>query len=727
MKLKKLIPLVVILVVLAAVAIYRVAQHEPVDIREAARIIDLVPADVDAENLTRLELYSGAYPEERVVLARDGADDAWKLASRYDAPANDNEIAAFIATLTDLEGQYRASTPEDGDREPYGLQAQEAFHVEGYAGSEEPAFHIKSGRVASPQTVFVTRAGDAAVYAAGLDLRAEAGVAGPEAAPSHQTWLDRELLALDPDEVEEIELTMPDKRLLLRRESGEEEPPEDGAANNSPGDGINYGGAEGAAVGFAAEEHEMPVDIENPEVFAPDDEEEPQGMQPGFDMAPDQPAQPMGPQDHIETPTHEWTLAEGGPGAPVRDEGIDTILRAIGGLQAEDVVDPSGDWGVDDAPFRADIRLAGNPEELTLLASRPEPGGPGYIRIEATHGDLVYRLEPRRFEQLFPRGGDLFELPRLELDADDLARIELTQPEGTATLVRSEDGEEWEVEAPEADLNVSHSAIETMAAALARWRAADYADSMEDVGVGERLVRFETHGGDVHEIAVGDESQTIDGVYARLDDRDPLLAMTRSDLRRVFVEPRNLYERTLVDLATGDLASLGIEREEDSYWLQRREDSWLLSRNGTLQDAEDEAANRLARSLVNLQANDILFDATELPGDVLATIQFATLADEEYTLTIGEEEDGLHPALFTGVSQVLLLTDFDVADLLISSGRLTGAEEDIVNEAVEGEDVSQRTDEGEETVVHEDEDMKILTVEPEETPITPDELEERIR
>ncbi len=721
MKLKKLVPLVVILIILAALAAYRLAQDEPVDIREAARIIDLIPADIDAEDVTRVELYAGAHADNRVVLARDAADDAWRVASRYNAPANSAEIDAFAATLLSLEAQYRASAPEDVHREPYGLKNGQAFHIEGYAEDDDPLFHIKSGRAASPQTVFVTRAGDDAVYVAALDLRAEAGVAGPHAAPSHQAWLDRELLALDPDEVEEIELTMPDKRLLLTRASGEEDPPEDGAANNSPGDRVIPDAAEGASVGFAAQEPEMPVNIENLELFAPEDEGEPLGLQPGFDMAPDQ---PMGRQDHVETPAHEWTLAEGGPGAPVRDEGIDTILRAMGGLQAEDVVDPTDDWGLDEAPFRADIRLVGNPEELTILASRPEPTGPGYVRIESTRGDLVYQLEPRRFEQLFPRGGDLFELPRLDLDTDDLARIELTQPEGTATLIRSEDSEEWEIESPTADLNVNHGAIETMAAGLARWRAADYADSMDALGAGERRVRFETHGGDVHEIVAGETSRSIDGVYARLDDRDPLLAMTRSDLRRVFVEPRNLYERTLVDLATGDLASLGIAREEDSYWLQRREDSWLLSQDGTFQDAGDEAANRLARSLVNLQANDILFDATELPGGVLATIQFATLDDEEYTLTIGEEEDGHHPALFTGVSQVLLLTDFDVADLLISSSRLTTMDGEMSSEAEDGGEASGMADAREGTLVHEDDDMKILTVEPEERPITSGEFDE---
>ncbi|MFO7775638.1 MAG: DUF4340 domain-containing protein [Candidatus Hydrogenedentota bacterium] len=723
MTFKKLIPLVVILAILVALALYRLAQDEPVDIREAARIIDLVPEDVDAEDLTRLELYTGAHPEERVVLARDTADDAWKLASRYNAPANGDEIAAFIDTLTGLDGQYRATAPEDADREPYGLQVEQAFHIEGYAGDDEPAFHIKNGRVASPQTVFMMRAGDEAVYVSSVDLRSEADIAGPGAAPSHQTWLDRELLALDSDELEEIELTMPDKRLVLARESSEEEELDEEAANHPRGDRIIPAANQDSAVGFAAQGQEMPVDIDDLEVFAPEEEGESSGMQPGIDGAPGQLAPPTGPQQRIETPTDEWMLAEGGPGAPIRDEGIDGILRALGGLEAEDVVDPAGEWGLEDAPFRCDIRLAENPEELTVLASRPEGGGPGYVRIEATHGDLVYRLEPRRFEQLFPAGGDLFELPRLDLESDELARIELSQPEGGATLLRSEEDEEWEVEAPAADLNVNQSAIETMAAALASWGAADYADSMEDVSVGERLVRFETQAGDVHEIAVGDASQTIDGVYARLDDRDPVLAMTHSDLRRVFVEPRNLYERTLVDLATGDLASLGIEREEDSYWLQRREDSWLLSKNGAFQDADDEAASRLARSLVNLQANDIVFEATELPSDVLATIQFATLDDEEYTLTIGEEEDGLHPALFTGVDQVLLLTDVDVADLLISSARLTGTEEDISGEEDGGEEVSERTDEGKETVVHEDEDMKILNVEPEETVITPGELE----
>ena len=675
MKFKRIVPLIVVFVILLGIVLMRAMQEEAVDLREAARIVALAPDDVSPAEVHQITLYAGHAPDEAVVLAR--ADDGeWVAESRYGAPADAAEIEMLLGVLADLSGEYRAAVPDDAAREPFGLTEEEAFHVVAAGADGESLFHIKSGRAPSPHTVFVSRAGDDSVYVSDVDLRAEAGVSDmdPGAGPDHSHWLDLDVLALDTERVKQVTLTMPDKRLVLARKS-EDEP----AAENDEGNPGNP--AEGVDPGA------VPLDLDAGDAL----DGQPAAVE----------AEPAGAE-------FTWVVEEAGLDAPFRESGMDTILRGLGGLRAVDVADPGADWGFGESGFVCEVILEDEDEPLRIEGVRPEPAVGGYVRRAGS--DVVYEVSGTQFERLFPQGAELFELPAFAYDSDALESITIEQPEGRVVLARV-DGE-WTVESPVSDLNVARSTVQETARALARLRPIDYADSAEGAGLDEpeRRIAFETGDGDAHRVEVGGPARSVDGSYSYIDDNETVMALSRTDIQRLFVRPDNFYERTLTELSAGDVASLAIERDEDSFELQRREDTWMLYTDGTQRDAADRPANSLAQSLVSLQASRILFDEASFDAEVLATVRFATLEDDEYTLTIGAAGGEGHPAQLSGIGQVVLLEPRDVNALLPASTELL--DDNGPEQRAEDEAAPAPPEEG----------PVVEFVEPEEQVITPEEL-----
>ncbi len=640
MKFKRIVPLIVVFLILLAIVLVRAIQEEPVDLRKAARIVALAPADVSAEDVRRITMYAGHNPDDAVALAR--ADDGeWVVESRYGAPANNADIEALLNTIAGLTGEFRAAVDEDAAREPYGLTEEDAFHIKAAGADDATLVHLKSGRAPSPHTVFVGRHGDENVYVSDVDLRSEAGVApeDPRDGLDHTQWLDLNVLALDTETVERVSLTMPDKHLALARKLDEEE-----SADSEVGEGESSGGNPAGPdnPGEAPALDAQPMELDMQE--APALDEEPAGAE------------------------FTWVLEEGGPGLPFRESGVDTILRGLSGLRAVDAVDPEADWGFDEAGFVCEVDFEGGAAPVRIEGARPEPAAGGYVRREGS--SVVYEVSGTQFERLFPQGSELFELPAFAYDSDALASITIEQPEGRAQLARLDD--EWTVEAPVSDLSVASSTVQEVARALARLRPVDYSDSADGTGLDEpeRRITFETQDGDTYSVAIGGPARSVDGVYCYFDDDENVMVLRRSDMQRLFVRPDNLYERTLTQLSSADVASLAIEREEDAFELQRREDTWMLVADGTRRDAGDRPATALAQSVVSLQASRILFDTESLDDEVLATIRFATLEDNEYSLTIGVGDEKGHPAQLSGVGQVVLLDSRDVNALLPASADL---------------------------------------------------------
>ncbi|MBN2308686.1 MAG: DUF4340 domain-containing protein [Candidatus Hydrogenedentes bacterium] len=622
---KNLIPLFVILAILVGLVVVKSMTAKAPSIVDQVQLVSLLPEGLSSADVAKLELFSGAHPDERVVLTRDEGDpNVWRVTSHFDAPAQAEKIEGFVDTLVGLKGEFRATADTDEALEEYRLSDEKAFHVLGFMkGSEEAGINLLVGKAPASNQVLMRTVDGKDVFVLDQNLRREAGVWQDDSdeAPGADSWLDKKIVELDKDKVCRIETTGPDKRVVFERHEKEGEPAAEAADETE--------GEEG-------EESEEP---------AP-------------------PAEPA--------KEYEWVLAEGGPGGEYKQSGLDSLLRAFSPLNATTIVDPAkkAEWGLDTPAFGATITIEGQDEPVVLEGGRPTGSDDGYVRVAGAAADVVYKLSKWQFERVFPKGQDLFQLAGLAVDKQKVDRVELVQPEGNIVLVKGEGG--WTVQEPAVALDVQRNTLDTIANTLAAWQPADYADSAGQTGLdaSTRRVTFTAGPDESHTVVFGADSKGIDGVYARLDGSEAVLVMSRSDVDRVLVAPKDLYERTLLDLIEDDVQTVTVARAEDGFQLSRAEGGWKLAVAGEEFDADEDAAEAVAQALADLQASDIRFGTADLGADAAMTLTCVALDGTESVFRFGEEAEGVRPLVLSGKDVVFEVASADVAAVAPASESL---------------------------------------------------------
>jgi len=372
-------------------------------------------------------------------------------------------------------------------------------------------------------------------------------------------------------------------------------------------------------------------------------------------------------------PEYEWVLASGGSGLKLKPNGIDNFLKKFATLTGNDVVDPSkkADWGLEKPLYSCVISLEGQPD-IRIEGGRPKGTGDGYARLADAKEDLVYTLSSYTFEQIFPKGSELFEMPALSLDRKTLQSIELTAPEGPISLAK--EGEAWKVTTPVVDLKAQSTTLDGIASGLAAWKPEDYADADPGLGEPKRIATFKA-GDQTHTIKLYTDSKHIDGVYARLDDGNAVLVMKRMDVNKVFVQPKDLFVRTLLDIQENKIAEIHATTPAGAFSLARQEQNWKVTVNGTTSDGAAEACTDLAEAVCDLQASDILFGQKELqePADSVLRVKMSE-GGAEHVLTFGPEKEGKRSVKVSGQGQVFVVAQSDVAKLFPSVDTLKKAE-----------------------------------------------------
>jgi len=84
MKIKTLIPFVVILALLAGLVIWqKTNQAPPAPLATQIGLATLAPEGLNADDIVRIELFAGSEPEEKVVLEEQA--DKWQITSAFNA------------------------------------------------------------------------------------------------------------------------------------------------------------------------------------------------------------------------------------------------------------------------------------------------------------------------------------------------------------------------------------------------------------------------------------------------------------------------------------------------------------------------------------------------------------------------------------------------------------------------------------------------------------------
>jgi len=708
MKPKNLIPLVVVLAILVALFAYKKSTQRTPGIIEQTRLVTLAPEGMSKSDIVKMDLYAGAKPDEKLTLAFDSDADKWRVTTHFNAPVKKDTIDKYLDAIVKLKGEPRAATTSESDLDQYSLSDAKAFHLTGYKkDSTEPLFHFLIGKSPGYKTVFMRKAGDNQVFVEETNLRQMAGIYDDSSSrpgakkeekepevkkPEATTWLDKEICKVDTAKVTKLAVNTPDKALVFERH---EKPkpevapaaPEAAAPVSTPAPA-----ATPAPVPATPAPAATPAPVPTPPAAAatpapvpatpapatpipaptptptpapaveeakPSGSSEAEGNAPNITVEPV--VQPAAGKPAESKPEYEWALASGGAGLKLKEKGIDSLLQRFANLNATDVVDPAkkAEWGLETPAYKCTISIEGQPD-IVIEGGRPNSSGDGYVRIAGAKEDIVYQVNKYTFEQIFPKGSELFDMPSVAVDKKNIESVQINQPEGEILLSKSDD--KWNVAVPASDLKTQTSTVDGIVAGLSQWKASDYADADPGLGDPKKVVTFKVSG-QTRTLKVYGDSKSFDGVYARLDDNPAILAMSRIDVNKIFPARKDLFDRTLADLSEEKMAEIHATGPSASFSLARQDQNWKLTVNGAASDGNAEACKKLAEKVADLEAGDILFGQAELKAAVESTLKVKTTDGIESTYSFAAEKDGQHELKLTGKKEVFLVPHADMAAL----------------------------------------------------------------
>jgi hypothetical protein len=556
MNAKKLLPLIVILAVLGGLTVMKNSAKKTPTLIEQANLESVISEGLQVDDLARIELFAGAKPDESVVLEKEG--DAWRVTSHFNAPVKDDALTPYIEKLVKFKGEFRAEADGEDALSAWNLKDDEAFHVRAFkSGDDTPVVDLRMGKSPKYGAVFFRKAGGLRVYEEAVNLRQEAGVYGdePDKAPTADKWLNKEILKLEKDAFTKVALTMPDKTLTFEKKQKEVPPPE------------------------------------------PTEEGEVEGETPSLPVE------------------YEWLLASGGAEERHKQPGLDKILNKLAALSASDIVDPAkaAEYGFDAPAFKVVLSREGD-EDVVLEGARLNPAGDAYLRLASAGNGMIYRMDKYGFDQIFPKGSDLFVLPRMDINANAVSHIELEGPEGR--IVAAKTGDAWVVLEPATTLNVQESVLSGMATAVAALAPMDYVDPGVETGAFTTTLSVTTDKG-VRTIAFGGAAKTHEGSYVKLDGADGVLVLAKASAEKLFLSSRDIFEMTLLDINEADVVSMEITEKGSAKKLIRSgEEAWTLEENGASKPADFDACEDLLSDIATLQAAD--FSTAAFPAPTLS-------------------------------------------------------------------------------------------------------------
>lgn len=609
MKVKTLIPFVVILVVLAGIVVWQKINVKPqAPIATQIGLETLVPEGLQKDSIKRLEMYAGEKPEEKVVLERDG--ETWRIASLYNAPGSVETIDKFVESLLGLKGEPRATGDTDEKLAGFALTDKEAFHIQAFKADEEaPVVDVLFGKSADFRTVFLRKAGDNRVFVEAANLRRDAGVSdsGEEGAvPKQEKWLQTKLLELEDKAITKLALNYPDKHLVLTREEVPVEP--------APQEGEGEGEA---------------APLPKPE------------------------------------PTYKWVLSEGGFSNEINEQEVKTLLTRFASLTVTNVADPArkAELGFEQPLFSLTISREEG-DDVVLLGGQDKPGGDTYIQRVGAEPELIYQISKYTFEQIFLQGSKLFTLPEWTLDKAALRNIQVAGPQGTMALAYSEDA--WKVVEPQLNLEVQKTALDNLVSAVASLKPVDYADAGKDLGAFDTTITATLDGGATRTLLIGQPSLNLDGRYVKFDNNDAVLVLSRSDVEKLMPPVRDLFVLSVLDFDAEKVKGLHAVGEGADLVLARADGStqWTGSFNGAEIAPDPAKVDELLFSINDFQVDNFLLDRAVDSVQAASTVTLTLEDGTETVIKVSAENNGVFELVISGLPYVFTADIMDLTGII---------------------------------------------------------------
>lgn len=209
MKERNLIILCVIFAVLVGLVFVKKGMKPQVPTTEEAA--DIIASPVSADDITEVivRLGDGGGGDEdnprRVHLLKE--DGQWAVKTRYGVHANDKAITPVLDQLDQLKGELRSK--KEGLFSDYGIEDEQAVHVELRRGDAEAAHVVIGTKKAGYRNNFVRLAGTSAVYLVNENLLGAFGVRGEgeDQKLDADKWVDKRIARIDADGVTAVAIT----------------------------------------------------------------------------------------------------------------------------------------------------------------------------------------------------------------------------------------------------------------------------------------------------------------------------------------------------------------------------------------------------------------------------------------------------------------------------------------------------------------------------------------
>ncbi len=599
MRLRTFAILVVVLAILGGLIALKNTQKQELSIVEQVRMLSLVPSDLRVSDVVRVELYAGGRPDRKVNLKHDA--DGWRVEDVFSAPGATETIYAYLESVAEVQGEFRATAADENDLAVYGLSEGTGFHVAGYAADDAELFNVIVGKTPKTKMVFVRRADSMDVYVADVNLKEEAGRYGDvaEVPARSDFWQNKEVIRLDRNAINSLDLSYPDKHLRLERQ-------------------------------------EIAQEAENEEGEA----------------APVQ---------------YRWQIVEGGTGGELKQGAVDALLKKLANINATSIVNPATPekYALAPAAFTARIGLAGG-EDIVLEGGRTLPRRIAFMTITSDDADTLYNVSRFDFEDVWPKGSDLFDLVPVEIPVENLNRIDLITPDMDILLER--EGETWTVVAPNVPLATDEYSPGNLALAFEELVVDDYVDVGQDVGLeaSDTTAVVYTNTGRSISIALGNESTNVEGRYAQIGTMATPIVLKTSTLEKIFVPLKDLFDLTLFNgLDEEAITRVEVQHGDQGFVLEDIGISWQVTAGEESFSADVDVIDDYTFGFAVMTATDFVLGTEREKGAMLGSVTIILRDGSTHAFEVEMEQDGRYPLSIQGHDDITFFVSEDTVNRVL--------------------------------------------------------------
>lgn len=347
----------------------------------------------------------------------------------------------------------------------------------------------------------------------------------------------------------------------------------------------------------------------------------------------------------------EWFALLGPDKFEFKKKDFKGLLNGFSPFTAAEVVDPRKfkEYGLETPGFRCKVETEDG-TKTTIIAHRDAPDKDAYCYVEGNK-DTVYKVKPWKFEKIFHKGKDLFELKSgIKGKNDNIKKLTWVKDGVKMEFERTGKKDKkstWKLVSPQVDVPFKSETLEDLSDKVMTWKPIDYADKKTSPDV----LGFDKSGYKInvimednieYELKPGTEAESVEGFYIQTNKSDVPLVVSKADYNSLVVKRKNFFDNDIVELDKDKVRALTLVNDGVSCTAKKIKEKWMLSA-GEFKDlkADSTRITNLISAINKLKSVDILLPGNKA-GETCTDKNMVTLALEggkEVVLQLGKETD----------------------------------------------------------------------------------------